>query len=339
MTDSLIALREDLNTVGFEFPEQMTLQNLLQRQLEQFAVRANNVEPWRAGNRQSVRALVITGNSRVGKTDAVTQAFSNLEPVTTVDGRLIEPKTDLIFAPTIFTQAALAREVLRGLGYPATRKMTSDMAWPKVDERLAPSQFTHLAVDEAQYALAPSSVGRASFQNERIKIQGAFSRLLDHPIWPLPLVLIGLPVLREEYAHADFTFMRERSDFLEIDIMGIDSRREHGRLQRGIRALCELAEIGWDLHEGDQLFERLIHASSQARGIAIYLAKEAVIDAVRSGQQNLLIANFRDVYARKTGADAGDNPFASPEWANIDPKQLSTDGGILSQVRKFRNAR
>lgn len=339
MTDNLIVLREGLNTVGFEFPEQVALQNLLQRQLEQLAVRANNAEPWGAGNRTSVRALIITGNSRVGKTDAVTQAFSNLEPVVTVDGTLIQPKTDLISAPTIFTQASLAREFLRGLGYPATRKMTSDMAWPKVDDRLAQTQFTHLAIDEAQYAFAPSSVGRASFQNERIKIQGALARILDHPIWPLPLVLVGLPNLRDEYTHDDFAFMRERSDFLEIGIMGVDNRKEHIRLQRGIRALCEVAEIGWDLHEGDYFFERLIHASSQARGIAIYLAKEAVLDAVRAGQNSLMIANFRDVYSSKAGVEQAANPFASPDWATIAPKQLSVDVSILSQVRKIKNAR
>lgn len=218
--------------------------------------------------------------------------------------------------------------------------MTSDMAWAKVDDRLAPAGLTHLAVDEAQYSFTPSSVGRASYQSERIKIQGAFSRLLDHPMWPLPLVLIGLPVLIHEYANNDFTFMRERSDFIEIKSMSVDDLSEHRRLQRGIRALCDVAGINWNLHDTDHLFGRLIHAAGRARGIAIHLAKEAVLEAVQQGAEALQITHFRDVYALKTGSPVAANPFVSPDWSQIVQNKipLARDEGVISRIRTLKNA-
>ncbi|HTN62885.1 MAG TPA: hypothetical protein VL147_15300 [Devosia sp.] len=285
--------------------------------------------------------MIVCGPSRAGKTDAVTQCLANLEPVTTVDGQIIEPKSDLIYSPTVFTQSALAREFLRGLGYPASRKMTADMAWSKVEDRLVPAGLTHLAIDEIEYAFKPSSVGRHSYQNEKVKIQGALSRFLDHRIWPLPLVLIGLRNIVDEYAHNDFTFMRERSDFIEIKAMVVDDRGEHGRLQRGVRTLCDVAGIGWDLHDPDYLFGRLIHAAGRARGVAIHLAKAAVSEAVTTGADHLQISHFRDVYSRKAKASVAENPFVASNWSNLDAAKLgeTLDENLMGQMRKMNHAR
>jgi len=339
--DNQIQLMEKMNTVGFEFPERHALIGLLQRQLEQVAVRINFEEPWGPGNRAAVRAVIVSGPSRAGKSDGVDQCLECLDPVTTVDGQVLMPRFDRISAPTVFTQAAMAREFLRGMGYPATRKMTSDIAWTKVEDRLPQARFTHMAVDEVQYSFSPSTLGRHSFQVEKIKAQGAFTRLLDHPIWPLPLVLIGLPAVADEYSHSDLTFIRERSDFLEIKAMSIDDKAEHGRLKRGITALCDQAEIGWTLHDCDYLFGRLIHAAGRARGLAIYLAKSAICEAVKQDSRDLQLSHFRDTYATKVGRLTAPNPFSAANWADVDLTELSVapEINILSHMKKMHHAR
>lgn len=339
--DHQIQLIEKLNTVGFEFLERTALIRLLQSQLQQVGVRVNSEEPWAPGNRAPVRAVVVTGPSRAGKSDGVDQCLECLEPVTTVDRQVLMPRFDRISAPTVFTQPAMAREFLRGMGYPATRKMTSDMAWTKVEDRLAQARFTHMAVDEVQYAFSPSTLGRHSFEVEKVTAQGAFTRLLDHPIWPLPLVLIGLPAVADEYSHADLTFIRERSDFIQIKAMSIDDKAEHGRLKRGIAALCDQAEIGWTPHDSDYLFGRLIHAAGRARGLAIYLAKSAICEAVRQGSRDLQLSHFRDTYTIKVGRLTAPNPFSASNWADVDPTQLSVSPeiNIVGHMKKIHHAR
>lgn len=337
--ENTVLLAEKLNSVGFRVPEYDTLLEKMQLQHESVAVRVNGGEPWGAGNRRPVRGIIVTGHHYCGKSDLVAQCLEAIEPITAGDGQTIEPNTRHIDAPHIFTQASQARAIMAVMGYPLTRKMTPDVAWSRLSDRLPLAAITQLAVDNWQWSFVPSQVGQASKEAEKRKIQAAYCNLLDHPVWPLPLILIGLPEVETELAAVGMEHIKDRCDVVRIGRLG-DAATEHNHLLIGIKALCEEARLELNFVESDHVIGRLIHASDEARGVAITLAKLAVLYAVRSASNRLEIQHFRDVYASTAGCRPPElNPFIAENWRDIDTSGAGTKVDLMSDLMAMNSSK
>lgn len=323
-TDNTIRLAERLNQVSFAVPEYDELLAKLQQQHESVAVRIDEGQPWGPNNRQSVRGIIVTGQHYSGKSDLVAQCLEAVQSVESVDGQTIEPNTRMIEAPNVFTQSSMARAILAVMGYPLTRKMTPDLAWSKVSDRLDKAELTHLAIDNWHWSFSPSRAGKLSRDVEKRQIQAAFCNLLDHPVWPLPLVLIGLPEVTAELAVDGMQHIKDRCDIINIGRMQ-NNASEYAGLLDGIEKLCETARLQLHLHVDDLPMQRLAHAADDSRGVAITIAKLAVLHAVRNGASRLEIQHFKAVYANTANLhDDERNPFVSETWGKIDTSAQHT---------------
>ncbi|MDP2781334.1 TniB family NTP-binding protein [Devosia sp.] len=331
-TDNTIRLAERLNQVSFVVPEYSQLLAMLQRQHESVAVRIDEAQPWGANNRHPVRGIIVTGQHYSGKTDLVAQCLEAVEPVESVDGQAIEPNSRMIEAPNVFTQSSMARAILAVMGYPLTRKMTTDLAWSKVSDRLDKAAVTQLAIDNWQWSFSPSRAGKFSRDVEKRQIQAAFCNMLDHSVWPLPLVLIGLPEVMSELAMEGMHHIKDRCDVINIGRMRNDAG-EYASLLDGIGKLCQTAGLQLQLHMDDLPMQRLAHAADDARGVAITIAKLAVLQAVRNGSSRLEIEHFGAVYASTASShDDQRNPFVSDTWATVDTSGIGSNPDVLQAL-------
>ena len=330
--ENMVRLAERLDQVNFAVPEYSEVLAKIQQQHESVAVRLDEGQPWGAYNRQAVRGIIVLGQHHSGKSDLVAQCLEAVEPVEASDGTLVPPNTRFIEAPYVFTQSSMARAILAVMGYPLTRKMTPDLAWSKVSDRLDKAAVTQLAVDNWHWSFSPSRAGKSSRATEKRQIQAAFSSLLDHPGWPLPLILIGLPEISDELSEECMQHIKDRSDIVTIGRMQ-NHAREYASLMDGICRLCEMAGLQLNLPADDLPMQRLAHAADHSRGLAITMAKLAVLHAVRNSSSRLELQHFKTVYASMANVfDANANPFVSDTWTSVDTSKIGSNASVLQSM-------
>jgi hypothetical protein len=317
---SEIALCEKLNAQVFDPPEFEMLLSTIKGQFASVAVRDNDAEAWSPANRQQSKAILVTGGSRAGKSFAVKQALAELMPLQTVDGQTIKPNPIFVECSSIFDPAGLGSQILHKIGYPATREFSASVAWQKVRKHLAAAQPAPLVIDEYQYSFYPTGVGIKRLDSVRVSIQGLFRSLLDIAAWPTPIVLIGTQGVLEMLEKPEVFHVREKiRDVVRIEPV-TRTQKNLDQLQEALKAYCEVAKITYDLDT--DLFFRLIHACSSARGLIFDLLKDVVVSAWQTDDKRLVMKHFADAYRSHTGAHDNANPFLEIQWHNTNPNLL-----------------
>lgn len=102
------------------------------------------------------------------------------------------------------------------------------------------------------------------------------------------------------------------------------SKQEIERLRSALAAYCEEAGVANRIVEGD-FFNRLIHATDHARGLALELCQTSVLNAWRAGRRELQMGDFADRYRISTGAIDDQNPFLIEDWHTADRSRLAKD--------------
>lgn len=331
----MVLLSERLNTVNFGVPEYQQLLDMVQRQHESVAVRLDGEASWGPRNRAPVRGIIVTGDHHCGCSDLVQQCVEALEPVKAGDGQSVEPNPRIIDAPFVFTQSSQARAISAALGYGMTRRMTADLAWERVSERLPKAKVTPLVIDNWHWSFTPAQVGQRKYEAEKCKIQAAYVSLLEHAVSPLALVLVARTEVIAQLKLPGMEHIGDRCDTIAIGRMANDDQ-EHVRLRKGLLDLCTEAGLELTLHDQDSPLQRLIHAADHARGLAIVLCKMAVLHAVRSGASRLELGHLKEVYASTMNASVDDaNPFVAEDWTNIDTSAATTNLTVTQQMRRL----
>lgn len=316
---ALAELREKMDSWIVEPPEAEAFHELLQKQFETVAIRRDDDEPWGTGNRQKVRGILLTGQPRVGKTELAENAANGLLDIATAAGDIVTPKHFTVECPSIFTHGLLFNEVLVRMGY-VSRPLPRTAAWTRIEQKLSVYRSTLLILDECQNAFRPTGVGKKRINNVNLETAGVLRRLLDHPDWPLPLLLVGLPEMINVLLQEDMAPLRERIDIIELKPMK-DTLDEATLLLGAIQNYCRLATVEYGIAESD-FYRRLIHASGHARGLAIQLAKDAVVNAWRGVAKRLTVNDFTICYRNSTGAADVENPFVVTNWNQTDRSRL-----------------
>jgi hypothetical protein len=314
------ALREMLNAEFFAPPEYDAVAGAIADQFGSVAVRQDDSAPWSPENRQEVKALLVTGLSRAGKSHAVKQALAELDPIQTVDGQVIPAKPIIVECSSIFDPAELGSHILHKVGYPA-RDFSAPVAWGKVRRHLPLAKPAPLVIEEYQYTFAPTGVGPKRVDAVRNSIQGLFRSLLDLPAWPTPIVFVGTQSVLKLLEHPDVKHVREKIKTVIRIAPVTRSKRDLAQLREAIDVYCDTANVRFSIPEEDFL-PRLIHSCCSARGLVLDLMKDTVIDAWKGGSGELVMKHFADRYRLHTGAHDHANPFIETAWHNTNPDLL-----------------
>lgn len=128
---------------------------------------------------------------------------------------------------------------------------------------------------------------------ERRQIIETLAGLMTDPVWPLSLILSGLPELEklfeEEIADKNakpgqrnaHRTLRRRTRFVNLD--PIDLKQDSDALDRGIREYAKLAGVSLALLKPAEMRARLHHAAAHQFGLFWELVVLAIDVCVRSG--------------------------------------------------------
>lgn len=317
-----IALRERFLGEFFAPPEMSGLKRALDKQFALVAARRDDTRPWGPDNRARLKAVLLTGPVQHGKSTTAHQALAELQPCETVDGQRIWPKPIMSECSSIFSPSGFAEQLLHELGYPISRSLPSDQMYARVRRRLPMSMPTHIVIDEYNRSFTPSGVSEARLDKVRGEIQGQFRALMDSPTWPVALIFVSTDEILAELEKPYLHHVRERIDeVIRIEPMVQGSPEEIGRLHEALKTYADYAGVDVRIPAEDLIYHRIMHATDYARGLAMDLLQEAVVEAWRAGEP-VQTRHFAERYRKHTGAAIEANPFAPGDWISCDPHKL-----------------
>lgn len=231
-----------------------------------------------------------------------------------------------------YTLRVLATEILATSGYPVTT-LRENRAWVEVRDRLQHLGVLLLWIDEVNNLLTSAN------RPELKRILNSFKAILNHPQWPVVLVLSGTPEC-EAYLRRSSELCR-RMRWSTLDPM---EPADLPVLAGHVAGLC--AKAGLEVPDGvvDWTAPRLSHAAGAQFGVSVDLAIEAIGIALVTGRSTIEQEHFATAYARRTQARADANPFVAPAWEVTVPLPMtdagSEDGaGLVADAARGSRAR
>ncbi|MBN9335189.1 ATP-binding protein [Devosia sp.] len=286
------------------------------------AVRLDESSPWGEGNRAPCSGVLVTADTRFGKTTVVQQVVNGLSELEAIDGTSIDPNSFYYECPSTFTNRLMLNGLLMGIhgGESTKRPLTTDAAYMRVQQELPVFRPTMAIIDEFQYAIHPA-VGAAKMSDSVLGSVGIVRNLLNHAAWPLPVVVVGMPELIPHLEKEQHRFLGEKLIPVELAPMKLDDPAEEALLEQALLGYCAAAGIGNAIVD-KHFYQRLIHATNRARGLAFELMQVAVLNAWREGRIVLTEHDFAHRYFVSTRAIDAQNPFIVAQWRETDRSRL-----------------
>lgn len=334
--NSEIAVLEAMGTQFFPPPEYKAVEAAMKEITDNVAVRRDNDTSWGEGNRVNCRAVMITGNTRFGKTALGQQVANSLDDLRSLDGVHITSNPIYVECPSLFTPAIFYNLILRQMmGVTGMKRMLPvAAAFDRVDTQLPVHMPTLLVLDEFQYIFTPNGVAPTRRAEAAKSTIGFVRRVLDHPLWSVPALLMGTAELAQQMNEPDFKFLNEKITPVQIAPMVQGSKTEFDRLRMALKNYCEDAGIE-ALEASDDFLKRVVHATDHARGLAFELLQASVMEAWRDNRRSLQESDFARRYRLATAAPDDQNPFIIAGWQNTDRRRLMTTV-VRSDLQMFK---
>ncbi|WCR03943.1 ATP-binding protein [Paracoccus saliphilus] len=270
-----------------------------------------------AGVVAEARCIALIGASGSGKTTAARHLFA-VQP----DLVLEEPETPRMEVaslpvPTPATLKFVGQTTLTALGFPLRRERTAQTIWDMVKDHLAARQTLFLHYDEAQDLSAHQT------PKELTSVVNTLKSLMQHPVWPVGLILTGTAELKTIINHdAQLARRVYPIEFPRLDLV-LDAERVRQLLclysRRADMTPCN--EVGTT-----EFAARLIHAGAREFGLLIELVIAALEEAMLSGAETLEILHFTRMFGKRAGCIDGLNPFVAGDFERIDTRKLLNHG-------------
>ncbi|QRM31345.1 ATP-binding protein [Microvirga sp. VF16] len=265
------------------------------------------------GRLREGRALSVTGQSGAGKTRTLERHFLKREEFTGYGDQNANCILVSVSTPSPCTLRLLGQEVLAALGYETTRKLEENVVWDMVQHQLALRQVRFLHIDELQHVLQtrnPIEIG---------KVQDTLKRLMQNKLWPVWLILSGLPEIGRFFADDEQVWRRSRHVVFE----DLTLEKDATLIRRLITSYGqEKAKLAITDVVGDPVIARLLHAALGRFGIVIEFIQDAIREALMGGADSLQVEHFAAVYSARTGCLPEGNVFtAVGDWDLIKPRE------------------
>ncbi|WP_162798595.1 TniB family NTP-binding protein [Sulfitobacter sp. SK012] len=291
----------------FELPRAEKLRGVFKRCLREYYVSQM------AGNLE-VRGLVVTGESRVGKTRELKKLISDFNESETPmpDGRPAEIVSCLLSGRVTFKDLGI--KTLKALGYDIQGTRTQEYIWEMVLHQAKQQGVIGIHYDECQHVFSDGAKSNRVFLD-------SFKSMMKETRWPLMMILSGVPALNKYIqSYEQLENLVEPVRFHEINM-----KRDEEDLVRLLYLYADQVEINIEQLVTPDFLARLDYACSHRWGLVIELLIETLIEAKLKKKTQLRAKDFAKQFALKTGTREDYSPFTAPDFREAFDSQKLLD--------------
>lgn len=309
---AITQLIEDLRHDHIQFPRDAELREELGKLIEQMFVKKYPNQPAGLGNRDEQDVILVPGPTGTGKSASVREALTSVEnTLSDADGQAL--KILSVKLPSPYSGKELARRVLKLMEVEMSDKLSEVELWEAVIFHFEANHVGIMHFDEFQRFSTIKTVGRADRATAADRLAATFNEILMHDRWPVALVVSGTEEMLPFWRTKNVDQVHRRTKFVVFDHM---TEAYYPALAAAVQRYARKAGIDLALDTTD-LPGRLCMAGENTLGIALEIAQEAVVSAVRDGDSALTMDHFAKVFARRTGTGRDRNPFVVDRWVGI----------------------
>lgn len=270
-----------------------------------------------AGIVAEARCIALIGNSGSGKTTAARHLIASHPRLVQHDPANARMDIASLPVPTPATLKFVGQTTLAALGFQLRRERTAQTIWEMVKDHLRERRTLFLHYDEAQDLAAHQT------PRELTSVVNTLKSLMQHPVWPVGLVLTGTAELKTIINH-DAQLARR---VYPIEFPRLDMALDTDRVQRLLHLYTQRAglAVAEEVRTTD-FAARLIHASAREFGLLIELIIAALEEAMLIGSEAVHVSHFTAMFRKRAGCIDGLNPFVAAEFERIDSRRLLDRG-------------
>ena len=302
-----VAAAGPMKAAHYPFPRSAALQDALSWCMTDYYMKAA------AGGDFEARGVLVTGQTRVGKTHEIKRLVRRIN-----DAHDVMPNGQ----PAKFVHCILSGKVtwkdlgvktLEALGYPAEGRRTQTYIWDMVVDQARRQGVIGIHYDECQHVFTDDGA-----KTNRIFLD-SFKTLLKDSRWPLILILSGVPELAR---HIDKE--KQLSHLLRpVSFELIDPDRDLHELNHLAFSYADQAGLDFEPLSNADFFQRLSHACANRWGLVIELVIEAFKICSLAGQTQVTLDHFAEAFSEAYGTPSGFSPFTVSDYReSFDPDRL-----------------
>ncbi len=260
------------------------------------------------GGRFEARGIVVTGESRQGKSTEIETMLKAFNDGTTImpDGRPAIIVSCLLSGKVTWKDLGIV--ILEELGYTAKGRLSQAEIWSKVRKNAKLQGVVGIHFDECQHVFTEKD----SITNQ--KMLDSFKSLLKDQHWPLMLIFSGIPCLSTHIKK------EEQLDKLlrTVSFEGVDLARETDmeEMLQLIFSYADKANLDVDSFATEEFPHRLAFAACQRWGLVIELLIEAFGLVAHAPDKVCSIDHFSKAFSNISGMPVGYSPFTMPNYQN-----------------------
>lgn len=305
--DDAVDVSAPLKAAHYPFPRAEELHEALSWCVTDYYTRALIGQDFEA------RGIVVTGQSRVGKTAEIKKLVSNFnsESIKMPDGRPARIVRCILSGKV--TWKDLGFKTLEAFEYPMDGRRTQNYIWEKVIEQARRQGVIGIHFDECQHVFTGTGE-----RTNRIFLD-SFKTLLKDSRWPMMLILSGVPTLLQHVQKEEQLARLLRP--VHFDLIHVP--RDVEALNRLAYAFAEKAGLNFDPLSNIDFFRRLSHACAFRWGLVIELVIEALTRCKVAGASTISVNHFAESFAFLYGLPLGFSPFSVEDYEEaFDPEKL-----------------
>ena len=262
------------------------------------------------GVRQEGGALIVSGESGVGKSSAIARAIARsplLQPVPASFGEISPVVSINLQGPA--TLKLVAKRILDEAGYPFQRNVEQGELWDMLPGQLHVRRILVVHIDEIQHIVRETKKDAA-----RKDLADAIKDVMNYKPWPISFILSGMP----QSARIAVDRQIERRCRL-LDLPQIRVPEETRVIGKIIRQLCKAAGLSPEAVDHDAMHRRIAHAANYGFGWACQVVVGAIQIAFDKKADELDREHFAEAYRLNSHAYEIDekNPFVANDYLGL----------------------
>lgn len=258
------------------------------------------------------RGLIVTGLSRVGKSQEIRRLIAEFNESSTLmpDDRPAKIVSCVLSGRVSWKDLGI--QTLNALGYEIQASRTQTYIWNLVLEQVERQGVIGVHYDECQHVFVEGAKSNRNFLD-------SFKSMMKETRWPLMLILSGVPTLTKSVQpYEQLSALLDPVHFDEIRF-----KRDMELLNSLMFAFADKAKVDIEHLVTQEFLERIDHACSHRWGLVIELEIAALVRCQMAGRKKLKVDDFVTVFALKTGIPEAFSPFTVPDFRDaFDPATL-----------------